>query len=596
MLLAVAIFVGLMGAWALGARLSLLADLRLRGIALVFAALGVQLVIFTPLTGSLPDDDRVWLHYSTYLMLLVFLVVNIRRPGLWIAFTGFVTNLVAILANGGRMPVSLPAWKASGGDVSISNGDAYNNVFIADAHTHFSWLGDIFALPARLPLANALSIGDVLLIAGMTTFVYRVCGPPKLRSTAKAFEPLRFHDFRRLLAGRMVSKFGDWLTMTAVVTWAFESTRSTAVVSIFLVARISSATLGGLAAAPVLGRVSQMRVLSIVELFRGALAIVMLPFATHGELWPVIALVCLSYFLGSATNPSASSLVPDLLPADVLHAGNGLHGVSRQVVMVVGAALGGFSVNEFGITAALVIDLVTFIAAALFFLHLSSKHAVEMSGTPEESPSWRDLSGALLRSRAVLALTLSFAVVTAAMGLLNASLPQFFADRLGKPDGYGYAMAMIAAGLLCGELLTTFVRHESVARRSVALAFLTSALAMVVLADSTVEATAYLMLFVLGASDGSTEIVYDTLFQLELPRRLRSGIFALASALQNVGMVIGLGLAPILLRSGSTSLAVTASGVGCLLGAAIAAAGLIRRVSPHADEFGSRRAAHDIEG
>jgi len=177
MFIAVAILIGLAGARLLGARLSRLADLELRGTWLVFLGLAVQLAIFTPLSPSLPEAAQVCLHLATYLLLLIFLALNIRLPLLWIAAAGFASNILVIFANGGRMPVPADAWTGSGSDLSTGQAVAYNNVVAADAQTRLPWLGDIIALPDGMPLANALSIGDILLIVGMTAFVHRACRP-----------------------------------------------------------------------------------------------------------------------------------------------------------------------------------------------------------------------------------------------------------------------------------------------------------------------------------------------------------------------------------------------------------------------------------
>ena len=112
MILAAALLVAIAVAWMLGANVARLADLRLRGGALVFAALGTQLVIFTPLSEYVPTHLAAPLHVGTYLLLLAFLVLNFRHFGLWLAGLGLIANAVAIFANGGRMPVSLEAWKA----------------------------------------------------------------------------------------------------------------------------------------------------------------------------------------------------------------------------------------------------------------------------------------------------------------------------------------------------------------------------------------------------------------------------------------------------------------------------------------------------
>jgi predicted MFS family arabinose efflux permease len=580
---------GILVAWALGARLSALAEVRLRGDALVFVALAVQVVIFTPLGAALPGLLQRPLHVASYLLLTAFLLLNWRRHGFWLVGVGALLNVLVIFVNGGRMPVSGAAWRAAGGNLDAleTAGGANNNVF-AGAHTHLGWLGDVFALPPGVPLANALSIGDVLIVLGMAVFVYRACTPRRAGTPWRdLLAPLHEPAFRRVLAGRTTSRLGDWLTMTAVVTWIYASTGSTAAVSAFLVLRMVSMTAGGIASAPLLDRVNGFTVLALVEAGRGVATLAALPAAVHGDVAPVIALVCLSGFLGAATSASAAALVPQVLPRRLLQQGNALHGVSRNVMMVVGAAAGGLFVARFGIGTALAVDFATFAASALLYRRFAGAVPVRAEG-PSEAPaapvSRRRLVRELTANRVAFGLVASFTLVTAAMGLLNSSLPRFFDHALGDDSAYGYALAAIGAGLLCGELVTGFVRRQSVARRSVALAFAAEAALALVLSQADVVSTAYLMLFLLGAADGTTEVVYDTLLQLHVPERMLAGTFALASAVMNVGQIAGLAAAPLVagLATGEGALRITAA--ACLAGAAVAAVGLIGRI-PEGEEL-----------
>src|SRR6266571_983738 len=256
MFLAAAILIALVIAQALGARLTRLAGLRFRGTWLVFGSLATQVVIFTRLSDFVPHALDSSLHVLTYAVLLAFLALNARRPGLWICGLGLVANATAILANGGRMPVSLHAWTTTGRPAGrITANGFYNNNILDGAHTSLVWLGDVFALPAGIPLATAFSVGDMLILFGAITFVCRICAPSGGASRRQLLEPLSSPVFRRLLGGRAISKLGDLLTMTAVVTWLFTRTHSTTLVSAFLIARILSATAGGFLAAPLLDRV-----------------------------------------------------------------------------------------------------------------------------------------------------------------------------------------------------------------------------------------------------------------------------------------------------------------------------------------------------
>jgi MFS family permease len=85
------------------------------------------------------------------------------------------------------------------------------------------------------------------------------------------------------------------------------------------------------------------------------------------------------------------------------------------------------------------------------------------------------------------------------------------------------------------------------------------------------------MLLLLGSSDGTTEVVRDTLFQRYLPQRLRACLFAISGSVQNAGMVLGIALAPILGALTTSTHTLDAVALGCVVGAALAAAALLKR-------------------
>ncbi len=200
--------------------------------------------------------------------------------------------------------------------------------------------------------------------------------------------------------------------------------------------------------------------------------------AVTGQLAAVFLLVCVSAAVGSATSPSAASLVPELLPARLVQAGNGLHGVASSCAFILGAALGSVSVGVLGIGPALAIDLASFLLAAALYRSFAQVHDEQVpearAGVEPPAPR-RQIVRVLVSDRVLLGLTASFTVVTAAMGLLNASLPAFLSERLSEPKAYGYGLAAIAAGLFCGELLASLLPDGRIAGRSVALAFAGSA-------------------------------------------------------------------------------------------------------------------------
>jgi len=580
MVVGLAFVLGLAVAWALGANPARLADVRLRGSGLVFAALAIQIGIYTSLNTHVPAAWDAPLHVLSYLLLIAFLLVNIRVPAFWLVGFGLLSNVVVIFSNGGRMPVSGEAWQAAGKSLSAFNSDGIsdNNV-LANADTHLRWLSDIFAVPAQMPLASVLSIGDVLMVIGMVAFVYRSCTPATGTSTVQVLQPLRSAAFRRVVAGRLVSSVGDWLTQAACVTWIYQSTRSVGLVSAFLATRMVGYALGGIISAPMLDRIPGFKALSAVETMRGVCTLAMIPFAAAGQIWPVVVLGAVSAMMSSATNPTAQGLIPDVLPAEQLQAGNAIHQMARSLTSVVGALVGGFAVAEFSIQVALTIDLATFCVAALLYRRFARRGGAASRPRAESgSPvSRRDLLRAILLNRVVFGLTASFTLVTLAIGIMNSDVSRAFDDQLGNSHAYGYILAVISAGYVCSEILTGYMRSQSVARRSVGLAFMASGACAFVLSYATTVPIAYLALFLFGAADGVTEVVRDSLIQLNTRREVRSGVFAVVNSVQTGGMIIGLAAAPLVADrfTSGTSLRIVA--LGCVVSALVAGICLVGR-------------------
>jgi uncharacterized protein DUF5317 len=153
-----------------GGRLGALAEVRFRRVWAILAALGLA-VLATELPG-LPDGARSLLLVAAYPVGAVFLAANWRVPGMPLAALGAALNLLAIAANGGVMPASPAALERAG--LPVDGPGFQSSAAVADPRLAF--LGDVFAVPARWPLSNVFSVGDVLIAVGLAWGVHRICG------------------------------------------------------------------------------------------------------------------------------------------------------------------------------------------------------------------------------------------------------------------------------------------------------------------------------------------------------------------------------------------------------------------------------------
>jgi len=148
-----------------GGRWSNLAAFRPRGSWLLWLALAVQVVQF-----SFFDLGRVdeLVHVGTYLLAAAFLAVNWRVPGVWLVALGGLSNGLTIALNGGTLPARAAALREAG--LQVKRTDFVNSGVMPHARLH--WLGDMFAVPRGVPLANVFSVGDVILVVGAFVVVH----------------------------------------------------------------------------------------------------------------------------------------------------------------------------------------------------------------------------------------------------------------------------------------------------------------------------------------------------------------------------------------------------------------------------------------
>ncbi len=182
------IALGLVLGLVLGGKLERLADIRLQFLPLLFLAVIVRFGT-EALLGfgvGIVDTLRVPLLGTAYGLVLFTLWRNRTYPGLALAFVGIASNALVIMVNGGRMPVWMDAYRASGltGDL---NSVLHVPLYATDPafFLRLGFLSDVIPLPIP-PLNNVASVGDLFLTAGLGFFLFATL----LRTSAEAQQAL----------------------------------------------------------------------------------------------------------------------------------------------------------------------------------------------------------------------------------------------------------------------------------------------------------------------------------------------------------------------------------------------------------------------
>jgi uncharacterized protein DUF5317 len=155
--------------------------LRIQWWPLGVAALAVKVVIHDP-----PFNQQAWalqwgplIWVVCMVALLAMLARNACSPGTarigWqLATLGLASNLLVVVANGGYMPQSQSARIALHGAALPADANVTQlwNVTPMGPDSRLAWLGDNFAQPSWLPMANVVSVGDLTLSLGMAALAF----------------------------------------------------------------------------------------------------------------------------------------------------------------------------------------------------------------------------------------------------------------------------------------------------------------------------------------------------------------------------------------------------------------------------------------
>jgi MFS family permease len=381
--------------------------------------------------------------------------------------------------------------------------------------------------------------------------------------------PLADRNFRLLTAGQATSTIGDFCYVVALPWFVLSSHGGTVLLGTVLacygVPRTALIPLGGILA----DRIGPRRLMLGADVARCLLTVALTVLAAR-HLASLVWLAPVAALLGAGEGlfmPASFAIMPSLLPAGSLQAGNAINSAAVQVGTVLGPALGGTLVATSGPVPAFAIDAASFAvsAAALWLMRpppavpAPAEAAGAAAGEQAAPPSvWRLLRGSVFFRRVLLISVL--ANLTFA-GTFEVALPALAHAHYGA-GGFGTLMACLGIGSVAGTLVA--------ARR------LTSARPMVVASAAFIGAGVFVALMpflgglpgaalaalLFGAGIGFGDIIVITLIQQWSPPdmlgRVMSmimlaslGIFPVSVAISGL-LVRALGPVPFFPAAGAT--------------------------------------------
>ncbi len=176
--LAIVLFLALVIAILRGGRLVNLGDIELKAWWLLLVSLGLQLG-----TRWLPDETwsetaGVVMVLASFALLMILVILNRSKPGMWIAGLGVLMNFTVIAFNGGMPVLAGAAEVASGFTVAEPDISGSFKHVLLDETSRLVFFADV--IPLRLVrVGEVISLGDIFLALGLGVFLEQELRRPR---------------------------------------------------------------------------------------------------------------------------------------------------------------------------------------------------------------------------------------------------------------------------------------------------------------------------------------------------------------------------------------------------------------------------------
>jgi MFS family permease len=545
MLIAAALLVCIATVPIAGGRLGHLADLELRHLWTLPAALGLQLTIVY-VVPHWPETLLETGHMASYGFAALFLWANRRVPGLLIIALGGILNFLAIAANGGVMPASRSALATAG--LEDQPGQFASSVPVGDAKLQF--LGDIFAVPASWPVSNVFSVGDVCIVLGAFVLLHKLGQSAVFRPRTGDFKALvRNGAFVRVWGAQAVSNLGDWMYTLAVVTTLAGAGASAGALAGLMLAQVAPAAAAGILGGHLVDRLPRKLVMiGCHTVSATAVSSLLLPDTPSLAHFYAVA-ACLGV-TGALFRPSVHASLPNIVPAQRIVAANAFLTGTFHVALMVGPVIGAAIAAGYGPGPAFLANAASFVIAGVLLLgvRMPARARTQASARQAIAEGFRHV----LATRLTRGLMIVIGLVMVAASIRTPLEPLYVMQVLdANPQALGLLGGTWGMGMVLGSglapLLTRRWPREWLIRTMVGI------VGCCVLAAALARSFNPVLGFwaIAGVANAVAVISYQSLLQERTPDRLRGRVVAASEAVLDASLIVG---------------ALTAASIGALAG------------------------------
>jgi MFS family permease len=378
---------------------------------------------------------------------------------------------------------------------------------------------------------------------------------PRAGSVRRAGEALRGHDFRRLLAIRLIGQCGDGLFQAALVASVVfapsEQSTTVGVFKAYVVIALPFTVLG-----PVVGvfidRWRRRRILMVGPLLKATfVAAALLDPARRAVPFYLGTLAVLSvnrFYLATA-----QAVVPRLVPTEDLLAANSLATVGGTVALLVGVFAGGQLADAFGSTPVVVAVGASWLATSVVAARITNDLApltVPEAGVLLRHRVRQVLAGFVDGARRLAGTPRAIGPITSitvdqiGQGIILTLSLVVFREEFGRGvSSFSNVIGAGGVGVILGIMSVGKLEDRMPKERIVAVAFVVGGTALVAVAAFLTDWSILAASSVIGLTFAWKKIAVDTLVQEAVPDGYRGRVFAVYDVCYNSARAVAAAVA-----------------------------------------------------
>jgi DHA3 family macrolide efflux protein-like MFS transporter len=578
-----------------GGGLPRLADLRLRWLWLLGIALALRVIATFGREVGIAEGLPIGAFYiGAYLFIFGWLWGNWRVPGLQIASVGIASNALAVIINGGQMPIWSGAFLTAGFTPADIANDPFHFVLEADTVAAFVAAGGLFGdvIPVPVPfIRDVVSIGDVILALGIFwAIVYSMTRPEAparasvavgtmtpamvgvggaagtfqsgaayggavavpaepaarpemgLRGQSPYLRLVRNRNFSLLWVGQVVSLIGDRIHIIALPFLVLGATNDAMLMGVtFAMTALPNVLLGPLAGTFV-DRWDRRRTMIGADLVRAALVLAV-PLAITIHIGLVLALTFTIATVTLLFRPAKTAVIPAIVDDRDLVTANSATSIADSAADLLGLPLAGIlaAMLASNLGLAFVLDSGTYLLSAIFIWAMVVPRDPDVGSDEPFSVGavWREMVEGwrfLQRNAALFSNTVISTVAQLAVGAeIVASVPyaKFVLDTTTLDSELAYALLLtsIAVGSVVAGVLLGALGERLPKGPAIIGGFVVMGLSLVAAGLTSNPYLAIGAFFFTGLGNMLFLVPTITMFQQQTPQRLMGRVVSARQAL-----------------------------------------------------------------